>query len=219
MTSLPSRTYGVGDPQNSAAAMDSPSAEENEGERVMESGRSGVNEDPFSVSEPITTVGGFSALLVAGGGGHWSRPWLGGSPWPSAGDGSSWTGAAGGGPAGVGQWPGAGTAGHPGGAPWSAAGGQGQWPGAAGAGHPGIQAWPGATGQVPVGRGAWPGAVGEGPWPGMAGRGGAVSGASAAPRLVASTAACPRGSATAARPLGAAAAPPPGQQSSSNPLA
>jgi hypothetical protein len=113
--------------------MEPPSADENEGEGAMESGRSGVNEDPFSVSEPITTIGAFSTLLTGGGDGHWSTPWPGSGPWFGGGSGSYWPGVTSGGLAGVGQWPCAAGVGLPGGAPWSAAGGQGHWFGLGGA--------------------------------------------------------------------------------------
>jgi hypothetical protein len=130
--------------------MEPPSADENEGEGAMESGRSGVNEDPFSVSEPITTVGGFSALLARGGDGHWSTPEPGGGPWSDGGSGGYWHGATGG-LAGVGQWPVTAGAGLPDGAPWSATGGQGHRFCLGGARQAGVQGWPGAVGQVGAG--------------------------------------------------------------------
>jgi hypothetical protein len=107
--------------------MEPPSADENEGGGAMESGRSGVNEDPINVSEPITTVGGFSALLTGGGDGHWSTPWPGGGPWSGGGNDGYWPGVTSGGLAGVGQWPCATGVGLLGGAPWSTAGGHPAW--------------------------------------------------------------------------------------------
>jgi hypothetical protein len=69
---------------------------------VIESGRLGVTEDPFDISEPIMTVGGLSALLAGTGGGHWPAPWLGGSHWPILSGGGPWPGTVGGGPPGGG---------------------------------------------------------------------------------------------------------------------